>query len=55
MGVMRSEARECSAQSHHFKGLCFRDQNCATVCLTEGFTSGKCQGLSRVCMCTKIC
>ncbi|KAK7369568.1 hypothetical protein VNO80_11609 [Phaseolus coccineus] len=55
MTVTKTEARECESQSHSFRGLCLRDQNCATVCLTEGFTGGKCEGASRRCFCTKPC
>ncbi|KAK7369569.1 hypothetical protein VNO80_11610 [Phaseolus coccineus] len=55
VAVMRAEARECWSDSHAFKGLCFNNDNCATVCLTEGFTGGKCHGLRRRCICSKIC
>ncbi|KAF8731768.1 hypothetical protein HU200_015706 [Digitaria exilis] len=48
-------ARECKSQSHRFKGPCLRAANCATVCLTEGFTSGKCEGFRSLCFCTKSC
>ncbi|XP_062190360.1 defensin Tk-AMP-D4-like [Phragmites australis] len=51
-------ARDCESQSHKFVGLCVRDQNCATVCLTEGFTGGKCHGFPvfrQRCFCTKPC
>ncbi|ESW31912.1 hypothetical protein PHAVU_002G278600 [Phaseolus vulgaris] len=55
MGVMKSEARLCESPSHSFKGLCFNDRNCANVCLTEGFTGGKCEGARHRCFCTIIC
>ncbi|EER96125.1 hypothetical protein BDA96_02G092800 [Sorghum bicolor] len=48
-------ARKCQSKSFKFKGPCSRDENCATVCLTEGFTSGKCRGLRRRCFCTRDC
>ncbi|KAF8731770.1 hypothetical protein HU200_015708 [Digitaria exilis] len=47
--------RECHSQSHRFKGPCVRDANCATVCLTEGFTGGKCEGFRSRCFCIKSC
>ncbi|OEL12900.1 hypothetical protein BAE44_0026079 [Dichanthelium oligosanthes] len=48
-------ARECQSPSRQFKGLCVRDQNCATVCQTEGFTDGKCEGFRARCLCFKPC
>lgn len=48
-------ARECESQSHKYKGPCARDANCANVCLTEGFTGGKCGGVRHRCLCTKHC
>ncbi|KAI9079786.1 hypothetical protein K1719_038407 [Acacia pycnantha] len=49
------EARHCESQSHRFKGTCVSHQNCASVCLAEGFTGGKCRGVHRRCYCTKVC
>ncbi|EMS54457.1 Defensin Tk-AMP-D4 [Triticum urartu] len=46
-------ARDCTSQSHKFVGLCLSDRNCASVCLTEYFTGGKCD--HRRCVCTKGC
>ncbi|CAL5197290.1 unnamed protein product [Lathyrus oleraceus] len=50
-----AEARECESPSQKFKGLCFSDTNCASVCQTEGFPGGKCEGLRHRCFCTKPC
>ncbi|KAE8787661.1 defensin [Hordeum vulgare] len=47
--------RVCETDSTQFKGICMVGTNCANVCLTEGFTSGKCSGFKRKCMCTKPC
>ncbi|ESW31913.1 hypothetical protein PHAVU_002G278700 [Phaseolus vulgaris] len=55
VAVKRAEARLCWSESQAFKGLCFSNDNCATVCLTEGFTGGKCEGLRRRCFCSKNC
>ncbi|XP_016451209.1 defensin-like protein P322 [Nicotiana tabacum] len=56
MGPMTiAEARTCESQSHRFKGPCSRDSNCATVCLTEGFSGGDCRGFRRRCFCTRPC
>ncbi|GFP83561.1 defensin j1-2 [Phtheirospermum japonicum] len=52
---MVTEARTCEAESRRFKGLCFSEDNCATVCRTEGFHSGHCRGFRRRCYCTKHC
>ena len=46
-------ARDCTSESHKFVGLCLSDRNCASVCLTEYFTGGKCD--HRRCVCTKGC
>ncbi|KAL6594990.1 hypothetical protein ACP70R_048093 [Stipagrostis hirtigluma subsp. patula] len=48
-------ARECESQSHKFVGPCVHDDNCKSVCETEGFTGGICRGLRHGCFCTKIC
>ncbi|CAD6226261.1 unnamed protein product [Miscanthus lutarioriparius] len=53
--VTMAVARKCESQSHRFKGPCSRDANCATVCRTEGFTGGKCEGLRHRCFCTRDC
>ncbi|PHT42490.1 Defensin SD2 [Capsicum baccatum] len=55
-GPMTSvEARLCESQSHHFKGKCFSDTNCGSVCKSEGFTGGNCRGLRQRCFCTRNC
>ncbi|PWA96134.1 Defensin SD2 [Artemisia annua] len=54
-GPMVVEGRTCLSQSHKFKGPCVSDTNCASVCKTEGFPGGDCQGLRRRCFCTKHC
>ncbi|KAF7094537.1 hypothetical protein CFC21_096839 [Triticum aestivum] len=48
-------ARECTSPSHKFKGLCVSDTNCASVCLTERFPGGKCDGIRQRCLCTEKC
>ncbi|KAF8690563.1 hypothetical protein HU200_040927 [Digitaria exilis] len=53
--LLGSTGMECHSQSHRFKGPCVRDANCATVCLTEGFTGGKCEGFRSRCFCIKSC
>ncbi|BAF14113.1 defensin J1-2 [Oryza sativa Japonica Group] len=50
-----AQARECETPSNEFKGICMMVANCANVCLTEGFSGGKCSGFRRRCMCTKDC
>ncbi|KAH9602270.1 hypothetical protein KSS87_015431 [Heliosperma pusillum] len=32
--VKQGEARVCQTKSHHFRGNCWRDHNCAMVCRT---------------------
>ncbi|KAF6174648.1 hypothetical protein GIB67_006300 [Kingdonia uniflora] len=56
MGPIRVvEARTCESASQRFKGPCVRPSNCASVCNTEGFPTGKCRGLRRRCFCVKRC
>ncbi|MQM04273.1 hypothetical protein Taro_037060 [Colocasia esculenta] len=56
MGTTKvAEARTCSSASHKFKGACFSDRNCASVCNTEGFPDGDCHGFRRRCFCTRPC
>ncbi|XP_043693991.1 defensin Ec-AMP-D1-like [Telopea speciosissima] len=55
MGPKVAEARLCESQSHHYKGPCGHEKNCAHVCKTEGFHGGKCKGFVRKCYCTKTC
>ncbi|XP_060171115.1 defensin-like protein [Lycium barbarum] len=50
-----AEARTCESQSHHFKGTCLSDTNCASICKNEGFIGGDCHGLRRRCFCTRNC
>ncbi|KAK7318372.1 hypothetical protein RJT34_03071 [Clitoria ternatea] len=55
VGVKKAEGRDCMSQSHAFKGKCFSDTNCAHVCQTEGFPTGKCKGFRQRCFCSRIC
>ncbi|CAL5078529.1 unnamed protein product [Urochloa decumbens] len=49
-------ARECKSQSHKFKGRCMYDENCKSVCETEGFSNGRCKGFwNSRCVCFKDC
>lgn len=47
--------RVCDSESQKFKGMCLSASNCASVCQTEGFQTGRCGGLPRKCICTKQC
>ncbi|KAM0913791.1 hypothetical protein ACQ4PT_011924 [Festuca glaucescens] len=49
------QANECKTTSTKFKGLCFMSTNCAHICISEGFSGGECEGLSRRCMCNTSC
>ncbi|WCJ37619.1 Defensin-like protein [Euphorbia peplus] len=53
--VKPSYGRVCESQSHHFKGPCMGDHNCAIVCRNEGFSGGNCRGFRRRCFCTRRC
>ncbi|KAF7025560.1 hypothetical protein CFC21_037732 [Triticum aestivum] len=53
--VQLALARDCQSKSFKFKGMCVRDDNCASVCLVEGFTGGRCKGFWHRCYCTKDC
>ncbi|QCD84912.1 Knottin [Vigna unguiculata] len=55
VSVKRTEATLCTVPSKTFKYLCFSDTQCDSVCKTEGFDSGKCEGVLHRCMCTKNC
>ncbi|KAF6992788.1 hypothetical protein CFC21_009749 [Triticum aestivum] len=58
MGTMKTaEARTCQSQSHKFKGACFSDTNCASVCRTEKFPRGQCNThyVERKCYCERDC
>ncbi|KAL4333469.1 hypothetical protein GQ457_07G005720 [Hibiscus cannabinus] len=45
----------CEQPSNKYKGLCLSDTNCETLCNSEGYTNGKCEGFRRCCICTKPC
>ncbi|XP_062083185.1 defensin-like protein 1 [Humulus lupulus] len=53
--VLGVEGRVCESKSHHFKGPCVSDHNCATVCRTERFSGGNCRGFRRRCFCSRRC
>ncbi|KAF3774338.1 Defensin J1-2 [Nymphaea thermarum] len=53
--VEKAEARMCDTPSSRFRGLCFSDSNCQTVCHGEGFPHGDCHGFRRRCICSKPC
>lgn len=47
------EALMCETPSTIFKGLCFSERNCGSICEKEGFTLGHCKALK--CVCAKDC
>ncbi|XP_037432424.1 defensin Tm-AMP-D1.2-like [Triticum dicoccoides] len=58
MGTMKvAEARTCQSKSHKFKGGCFSDSNCASVCHTENFPRGQCHQhyVEPKCFCERDC
>ncbi|KAK9155615.1 hypothetical protein Sjap_003095 [Stephania japonica] len=55
MIVTGVEGRMCESASGKFKGPCGRDSNCASICQTEHFTDGHCEGFRRRCICRKPC
>ncbi|KAI4313398.1 hypothetical protein L6164_026383 [Bauhinia variegata] len=55
MSPVVAEDRICETLSESFTGLCLSDGNCASLCQTEGFSSGHCSGFRRRCFCTKPC
>ncbi|KAE9603078.1 putative oxidoreductase [Lupinus albus] len=46
-----AEARTCKFKSQRYRGSCHRNTNCATICVGEGFTVGKCHGFLFKCWC----
>ncbi|KAG7638158.1 Knottin scorpion toxin-like superfamily [Arabidopsis thaliana x Arabidopsis arenosa] len=45
----------CEAKSLDWKGMCLKWRNCRQVCISEGFTDGRCKGFTRKCICSKPC
>lgn len=52
-----SLATICESASLKFKGVCLNDRNCKTICATEGYPDGDCEGFvaNRRCICRKPC
>ncbi|XP_011086331.1 putative defensin-like protein 3 [Sesamum indicum] len=50
-----AEAAVCQTRSQQFRGLCFRNDNCAAICEKEGYISGSCKGFLLRCICFKDC
>ncbi|KAG9143435.1 hypothetical protein Leryth_027676 [Lithospermum erythrorhizon] len=38
-GPVAVDGRTCMSKSQKFKGMCFSDTNCGSVCNSEGFIS----------------
>ncbi|CAH2047847.1 unnamed protein product [Thlaspi arvense] len=55
MGPVTVEARVCESSSQLFNGPCLSTTNCASICHSEGFTDGDCQGFRRRCICNRPC
>ncbi|KAE9603077.1 putative defensin, plant [Lupinus albus] len=57
MPRMVAEARKCKSESQKFLGICQSNTNCASICQSEGFPTGKCHGvvLFKKCLCKKSC
>ncbi|KAL7103189.1 hypothetical protein ACP275_08G164700 [Erythranthe tilingii] len=54
VSLMVAEASVCETKSQLFKGACFRNDNCASICEKEGYLTGRCKGFFR-CICAKDC
>jgi hypothetical protein len=52
-----AEAVLCKTPSMNFRGVCWRNMSCATICVSEGKTGGYCKGppMLKHCMCTFDC
>nr|GMC47310.1 defensin Ec-AMP-D2-like [Ipomoea batatas]GMC49732.1 defensin Ec-AMP-D2-like [Ipomoea batatas]GMC51623.1 defensin Ec-AMP-D2-like [Ipomoea batatas] len=55
MRVEGGGSRLCETKSNRFKGLCWSDTNCGSVCRSEGFAGGNCRGFRRRCFCSRSC
>ncbi|XP_057539165.1 defensin-like protein 1 [Amaranthus tricolor] len=53
--VKQVEGRMCESKSHHYRGACWREHNCAMSCRVEGFSGGHCKGFRGRCFCTRRC
>lgn len=53
--MVEIHARMCRTHSRAFTGLCYRNDNCAMACMSEGFDYGYCTALQRICMCANPC
>ncbi|KAG8365286.1 hypothetical protein BUALT_Bualt18G0088700 [Buddleja alternifolia] len=53
--VIGGEAAICETRSQLFRGLCFRNDNCSSVCEKEGYLTGRCKGFLLRCICAKDC
>ncbi|KAL4334038.1 hypothetical protein GQ457_07G010990 [Hibiscus cannabinus] len=53
--TVEGKIKICERPSTLFKGLCMSDLNCETLCNSEGFTDGECEGFRRRCICAKPC
>ncbi|KAL9159821.1 hypothetical protein ABFS82_08G159900 [Erythranthe guttata] len=54
VSLMVAEASVCETKSQIFKGACFRNDNCASICEKEGYLTGRCKGFFK-CICAKDC
>ncbi|EFH55614.1 hypothetical protein ARALYDRAFT_482123, partial [Arabidopsis lyrata subsp. lyrata] len=45
----------CEAKSMNWKGMCMKWRKCRQVCISQGFTDGRCKGFTRNCICIKLC
>ncbi|PIM99519.1 hypothetical protein CDL12_27986 [Handroanthus impetiginosus] len=55
VSFIETESAICETRSQLFRGLCFRADNCASICEKEGFLTGECKGFLFRCICQKEC
>ncbi|KAL4312235.1 hypothetical protein GQ457_01G010910 [Hibiscus cannabinus] len=53
--VEAGEDQHCKTASLKFRGVCFSNSNCESVCKTEGNKGGECEGVRRRCICHTSC
>ncbi|KAL4304520.1 hypothetical protein GQ457_10G007760 [Hibiscus cannabinus] len=53
--AVEGKIKICERPSSKFKGLCMSRLDCETLCNSEGFTDGECEGFRRRCICKKPC
>nr|XP_009779973.1 PREDICTED: defensin-like protein [Nicotiana sylvestris] len=55
MGPITIAEASCPSHNYRFKGRCWSDKDCESICEKDGLSGGHCGARGRLCACIRRC